>query len=86
VNDGRFNRRRRWHPIEHALAALALDDGIVVSDLLEDGRSQADVAYRAEAIARGAANSDAPPDLGDLLEQRDQAWLESLDQRGPCLG
>src|SRR5262245_65018660 len=43
MDDRVFNRRRRGDPVQHPLTAFALDDGVVVTDLLENGRSQADV-------------------------------------------
>src|SRR5688572_30066695 len=68
VNDGVLDRGRRWNPVEDALTALALDDGVVLPDLLEHEWSQSHVARCTQAVARGRRDSDALPDARDLLK------------------
>ena len=45
-----FDRRRR-HEVEDALAAVALDDGGVATDFVEDLRTKPDVTDGAESVA-----------------------------------
>ena len=60
---------------------VALDDAVVLPDLLKDLRAQPNVTHRTEAITRGAADGDAFSHPRDLLEQREKSRLQTGQQR-----
>src|SRR5688572_19732895 len=86
ADDRALSGRRGRHVIEDALAAVALDDAVVVPNLLEDGRTQAHVAHGTEAIPRRRRDGDALADARHLLERGQQPGVDLLEQRGARLG
>ena len=78
----RVRRGRGWRvrEVQDPVAVIALQDRVVAAEGVEDLGTQADVADRADAVAR-LGHRDAVALAGDLLEGREHALVERADQR-----
>src|SRR5688572_26847989 len=86
VRDGVLHRRRRRHVVENPVTRIALDDAVVLAHLLEHLWAQPHVAHGTEAVARGAADGNALPELRKLIEEVEQPGLEPGDDRSARVG
>ena len=71
MDDRCFDWWRRRDVIEDPLTDLALDDAVVLTDLLEHRWPQADVTDRTETFARRGAERHAFAFLGHLVKEID---------------
>src|SRR5215207_9208161 len=76
ADDDAFEGRWRGNVVEDPLAAVALDDAVVLPHQLEDLRPQAHVAHRAETITGGRRHRDALAHARDLFEDPYQPGIQ----------